>query len=74
MIWEERVKAERAAERASRPKKVKPKKDDYEVEAIKGQLFQNCFYSEKYFYYCECVDSVFGCQMKILHLDFWKLF
>jgi hypothetical protein len=46
MIWEERVKAERAAERASRPKKLKPKKDDYEVEAIKGQLYENCFFKE----------------------------
>jgi len=37
MIWEERVKAERAAERANRPKKHVPKKEEYEVEAIKGK-------------------------------------
>ncbi len=37
MIWEERVKAERAAERANRPKKPVPKKEEYEVEAIKGK-------------------------------------
>ena len=43
------MKAERAAERASRPKKLKPKKDDYEVEAIKGQLYENCFFKRNIF-------------------------
>ncbi len=43
------MKAERAAERASRPKKVKPKKDDYEVEAIKGQLYENCCFLRNIF-------------------------
>jgi hypothetical protein len=44
MIWEERMKAERAAERASKPKKPTVKKDNWEVEAIKGrqtQLFRS---------------------------------
>jgi hypothetical protein len=36
MIYEERMKAERAAERANRPKKAAPKRDDWEVESIKG--------------------------------------
>ena len=36
MIYEERMKAERADEKASRPKKPAAKKDAWEVEAIKG--------------------------------------
>lgn len=35
-IYEERVKADRAAERASKPKKLAPKRDNWEVESIKG--------------------------------------
>ena len=37
MLWEERMKVERAEERAKLPKKPVVKQDDYEVEAIKGQ-------------------------------------
>lgn len=37
MLYEERKKAERAEERANRPKKPVVKKDAYEVEAIKGK-------------------------------------
>lgn len=37
MIWEEKVKAEKAAERANRPKKHVVKRDTFEVESIKGK-------------------------------------
>ena len=56
MLWEERMKVERAEERAKLPKKPVVKQDDYEVEAIKGQKLQKMVNTSlKQFLLCHCL-------------------